>query len=256
MRKLVFLFIVFFIFISCSITKLQDSYLDADEDLKIFDRVKSITSYSLFEEKDRDSSKVILIYNGSKLPQKHIHFFKTVTVTTYYTYDGNKLIEKKSDYNKQSSSKMEYDNKGNMINYKKIYQNAVTLEKKMFYDKKNNKVKEIHLNSGKPGDTTLFKYNYKNRTMTLYSPKSNLQVKRYYDQKGEFIRIDSRNGKLLYEYDKMGRVSKKTSYDKNDNLKYQTEFINIYDKKKNLIETKIISDNKLFKTNVYQIEYY
>lgn len=256
MRKLFLLLISYIIFISCSSSKFQDTFFEENEELKIHGKIKSITCYSLFEEEKNDSTKVILVYNGNKLPQKHIHFFKTITVTTSYTYNGNNLIDIKPDYNKQSSTKMEYDKKGNMINRKSLYQNSVILEKKMFYDKNNNKIKEIHLESGKPGDTTLFKYNYKNRTKTSYYLKSNSESKTYYNHKGQIIRVDSRYGKLLYEYDKMGRISKKISYDKNDNLKFEQNYINTYDKKKNLIMTKIISNNKLYETTIYQIEYY
>jgi len=256
MRKIFLLTISSLIFICCSSSKFQATFFEENEELKIYGKIKSITCYSLFEKEKNDSIKEILIYNGNKLPQKNIHFFKTITVTTSYTYDGNNLTDKKPDYNKQSSYKMEYDKKGNMINLKSIYQNSVILEKKMFYDKNNNKVKEIHLESGKPGDTTLFKYNYKKRTMTSYYLKSNNESKKYYNHKGKIIRVDSRYGKLLYEYDKMGRISKKISFDKTDNLKFEQNYINTYDKKKNLIMTKIILNNKLYKTTIYQIEYY
>jgi YD repeat-containing protein len=155
----------------------------------------------------------------------------------------------------KSSTLYEYDQKGNVLNSKSYDNDVLSVEKKFTYDYKNNKIQEIHLGRGQPGDTTSFRNNYIERTCTSYSSNSKGGSKTFYDKKGKEIKSETKFGILLYEYDKMGRVSKKTSLDTNGKMKFENSYKNTYDKKKNLIETIIQDSNGYYRKIVCKIEY-
>lgn len=255
-KRILLLIIISALLSSCTSIRFQDLLmLDENQDLTIHGNVTSILCYSEFPEQKKDSNKIVLIYNLKKQLQQQIDYYPKGKIITYFEYDQKgREIGTKNVLGKWST-KQEYDRNGNMVNYKQFNQDTITFEKKIFYDSKNNIVKTIHLSTGKPGDTSVYQNDYKKRIQTIIPLKSKSKIFKYFDKEGRLIQSDSKFGKLEYEYDRNSRICKKTSYKKNGELKFIVTYENQYDKKNNLIETKVLENGKLFKRNVYVIKY-
>lgn len=250
------LFLVIF-FTSCNSIKFKENPYFEDDYLVIHGKVKSITSISLPTKQSKDTIKYFTEYNKNNLPIKQIAYYKNGPITSTLTYDKkNNLISIFFDGKHKSSTLYEYDKKGNVLNSKSYDNDVLSVENKFTYDYKNNKIQEIHIGRDRPGDTTSFRNNYIKRTCTSYSLNSKGGSKTFYDKKGKEIKSETKYGILLYEYDKMDRVSKKTSLDTNGKMKFENNYKNTYDKKKNLVETIIQDNNGYYSRIIYKIDYH
>lgn len=252
MKRLLSILTLVSICTSCAYPILKDNTLEEDADLTIHGNVKKITSYETHEKKKDDSTKIIIYFDSKGKPLRQLDFYKKFTETTVMTYDENgRLISEKSDMRDNFQSKYEYDEKGNLAIYKQMYDGKITLEKKIFYDKRHNIIMHVFLKKDKPADTTWYSYDYRKRVMTTKFHPGKISTTNF-DRKGNIIRTDNQYGTILYEYDKMGRMSKKTAFNAQGKLKFTNIIQNKYDHRNNLISTVVIVDGEPFKkTNIY-----
>lgn len=257
MKNILTILILATFFTSCNSIKFKDSPFDEEDDLTIHGNVKSITTIYFPTKQIKDTIKSFTEYNKKNLPIKQIEYYKNGPITITFEYDKkNRLTLISFNGKYKSSTSYQYDRNDNLINSKSYDNDVLNVEKKFTYDKKNNKIRTIHFDKNKPGDTTIFKYNYEERICNAYYLKSKRGNKSYFDKKGNVIKTENNYGTLLYEYDKMGRVSKKTSLDTSGKIKFENSYKNTYDSKKNLIETIIQDNNGYYRRISYQIDYY
>ena len=88
-------------------------------------------------------------------------------------------------------------------------------------------------------------------------------MKIYFNKKGyiiktEFIYTNSNkdySNKSIIEYDKLGNLTKRTSFDKDGKPKESTESRNVYDEKGNIIVREKYLKEKLIEKTTYKITY-
>ncbi|MBF6607915.1 MAG: hypothetical protein ITG00_04160 [Flavobacterium sp.] len=256
MKKTVLLYCISVLYFSCASIHFKENYLEEEEDLVIRGNVEHVTCYTINEKTKKDSTKIIIHYNKKGKPSKQIDFYKTGKETTVFNYDSkNQLTSHHSDQPDKWVVNYSYDSKGNVSNYINTYDGDISSEIKYRYDKHNNKIEEIHKRKEKPADTTLFENYYKKRMRVAKYLKSGRQAIIYYDKKGNVVRKETQYGTLLYEYDNMGRLSKKTALNKDGILRFEYSFLNTYDDQQNLIETSAVENGKVYKRNLYLVKY-
>lgn len=255
MKKILNLIILGLICTSCAYPIVKDNIFEEDEDLTIHGNVNKITSYEIHEVKMEDSAKSIIYYDSKGKPLRQIDFHKKNKETTIMSYDKeDRLKSEQSDSRNNFRSEYEYDENGNLAIYKQIYDGKISFEKKHFYDKRDNVLLHIFSNDGKPADTTNFSYDYKKK-IRFTKFKSDFSSKTYFNKKGNITKKETKNGSILYEYDSMGRISKKTVFNLEGKLKFQNLYLNKYDRRKNLVETNVIVDGKPYSKTIILIDY-
>ncbi len=260
MKKVMCLVVLFFLLASCAGLKFKPYYDDVDY-LERHGDIKYVEYMEFSEAKPNDTSKIGIEYNESNLPSKQIDFGKgkrgNQEVTLIYDQDSRLIEQIPNSPRAPWHYKFTYDSKGNLINQKGFTNDTLTFERRLFYDKNNNPIKEERYKKQMLVEESYYDNDYKKRTSTatFYNKgiKSTTSSKNYYDKKGNIILVEAViNGKInsrFITYDKFGNVV---------TVERETEKtlnVHTYDDKHNLVKTLVYIKGKLFRTEMYTIHY-
>ena len=222
MKKLLYIFLGFGLFFSCSENKEND--LDK---VNLKGNVKSVFDIS-FEAVEKFGK----ITKGAEITYSNHDIYKRER--TVYNDKGNK-IEKDSHNNSQGSlthkDTFEYDDKGNQIEWRSYVSDGSLQSKVTYrYDDKGNIIENRTINSdGNLNDGWTYEYDDKG---------NHIKSRHYYDS---FLNnLDN----FTYEHDDKGNVIEFKKYNKDGELNYKQK--NRWNDKGNLIEySKYDKDGKL-----------
>ena len=160
--------------------------------------------------------------------------------------------------------------KSNIIEYNQLENDTLYFRKTSVYDNQNNPLEQtyFHPNYKSNNSVEKFTYDYKNRTVSIQSFDENSKprnhyLKTHFNNKGyiiktEFIYTDSNKGysnTSIIEYDKLGNLTKRVSFDNDGKPKESTEYKNSYDENGNIIIREKYWKQKLIEKTTYKITY-
>jgi hypothetical protein len=248
--------------------------MDSTQDL--IGKIKQIemsTFHYPINKKDTIVSKEnsIVFFDDKNRIIKQIDYYLKFIDETDFNYKNNLLENTISKSGKRiSKNEYKYDDKNNVIEYNQLENDTLYFRKNSIYDNKNNPIEQtyFHPNYKSNNSVEKFNYNYKNRIVNIQSFDENNKprnhyLKTYFDKKGyiiktEFIYTDSNKGyssTSAMEYDKLGNLTKRTSFDRDGKPKESTEYKNTYDDKGNIILREKYLKEKLIEKTAYKITY-
>lgn len=218
----------------------------------------------------RKENSVIFFDEKNRIIKQIDYYLKFINETDF-NYKNDLLENTISKSGKRiRKTEYKYDDKNNIIEYSQLENDTLYFRKNSIYDNKNNPLEQtyFHPNYKRNNSVEKFTYDYKNRIVNIQSydennkPK-NHYLKRYFNKKGyiiktEFIYTNSNkdySNKSIIEYDKLGNLTKRTSFDKDGKTKESTESRNIYDEKGNIIVREKYIKEKLIEKTTYKITY-
>jgi hypothetical protein len=273
MKKLIFIPIIF-VFLSCNSIKIKEMEMDSTQEL--IGKVKQI-EMNTFRYPIRKNDTIVrkensvVFFDKKNRIIKQIDYYLKFIDETDFNYKNNLLENTISKSGKRiRKTEYKYDDKNNIIEYNQLENDTLYFRKNSIYDSKNNPLEQtyFHPNYKRNNSVEKFTYDYKNRIVKIQSfdennkPK-NHYLKTYFNKKGyiiktEFIYTDSNidySNKSIIEYDKLGNLTKRTSFDKDGKPKESTESRNIYDEKGNIIVREKYMNEKLIEKTTYKITY-
>lgn len=202
---------------------------------------------------------------------KQVDYYLKFIDETDFNYKNNLLEKTVSKSGKRiSKTEYKYDNKNNIIEYNQLENDTLYFRKTSVYDNQNNPIEEIYFHPNYKSNNSIekFTYDYKNRTVNIQSFDENNKprnhyLKTHFNKKGyiiktEFIYTDSNKGysnTSIIEYDKLGNLTRRASFDNNGKPKESTEYKNTYDEKGNIILREKYWKQKLIEKTTYKITY-
>lgn len=202
---------------------------------------------------------------------KQIDYYLKFIDETDFNYKNDLLENTISKSGKRiRKTEYKYDDKNNIIEYNQLENDTLYFRKNSIYDKKNNPIEQTYFHPKYKRNNSIekFTYDYKNRIVNIQSfdenskPK-NHYLKTYFNKKGyiiktEFIYTNSNKDystKSIIEYDRLGNLTKRTSFDKDGKPKESIKSRNIYDEKGNIIVREKYLEEKLIEKTTYKITY-
>lgn len=273
MKKIIFTTILF-LFISCNSIKIKE--IESDSTQELIGKVKQIemnTFHYPINKKDTiiRKEKSVIYFDEKNRITKQIDYYLKFIDETDFNYKNNLLqntVSKSGEKNHKTEYK--YDDKNNIIEYNQIENDTLYFRKTSIYDNKNNPLEHTYFypNYKRINSVEKFTYDYKNRIVYIQNLDENnkpenhyLKIhfnKKGYTTKTEFIYRDSNKGysnASIIEYDKLGNLTKRVSFDNNGKNKKLTEYKNTYDEKGNIITREKYWKEKLIEKTTYKITY-
>lgn len=273
MKKLIFIPILF-ILLSCNSIKIKEMEMDSTQEL--IGKVQQIEMNTFRYPINKNDTIVhkensVVFFDEKNRIIKQIDYYLKFIDETDFNYKNDLLENTISKSGKRiRKTEYKYDDKNNIIEYNQLENDTLYFRKNSIYDKKNNPIEQtyFHPNYKRNNSVEKFTYDYKNRIVNIQSfdennkPK-NHYLKTYFNKKGyiiktEFIYTNSNkdySNKGIIEYDKLGNLTKRTSFDKDGKPKESTESRNIYDEKGNIIVREKYLKEKLIEKTTYKITY-
>lgn len=202
---------------------------------------------------------------------KQIDYYLKFTDETAFNYKNNLLENTVSKSGKRIiKTEYKYDTKNNIIEYNQLENDTLYFRKTSVYDNKNNPLEQtyFHPNYKNNNSVEKFTYDYKNRIVNIQSfdennKPDNHYLKTHFNKKGyivktEFIYTNSNKGysnTSIIEYDKLGNLIRRTSFDRDGKPKESTEYKNTYDDEGNIILREKYLKEELFEKTTYKITY-
>jgi hypothetical protein len=273
MKKNYFLPILL-IFFSCNSIKIKEMEMDSTQDL--IGKIKQIEMNTFrypINEKDTIIQKEnsIVYFDVKNRIVKQVDYYLKFIDETDFNYKNNLLEKTVSKIGKRiSKTEYKYDNKNNIIEYNQLENDTLSFRKTSVYDNQNNTIEETYFHPNYKSNNSIekFTYDYKNRTVNIQSLDENNKprnhyLKTHFNKKGyiiktEFIYTDSNKGysnTSIIEYDKLGNLTRRASFDINGKPKESTEYKNTYDEKGNIILREKYWKQKLIEKTTYKITY-
>lgn len=214
-------------------------------------------------------SSIIFFDNKNRI-FKQIDYYQKFIDETDFNYRNN-LLENTITKSGKRISKTEYKYVDkNVIEYNQLDNDTLFFKKNSIYDSKNNPIEQTYFYPNYKSNNSVqkFSYDYKNRTVNIQgfdedNKPDNQYLKNYFDKNGfiikfEFIYTGSNKGyssTSKIEYDKLGNLNKRTSFDKDGKLKETIIYKNTYDDRGNIVvREKYLKENLLEKIT-YKITY-
>ncbi len=250
--------------------------METDSTQELIGKVKQIelnTFLYTFNKNDtivHNENSVVFFDEKNKIIKQIDYYLKFINETDF-NYK-NELLENTISKRGKRIRKTEYkyDDKKNIIEYNQSENDTLYFRKNSIYDKNNNPLEQTYFHPNYKRNNILekFTYDYKNRIVNIQSfdennkPK-NYYLKTYFNKEGyiiktEFIYTDSNkdnSNTMIIEYDKLGNITKSSSFDKDGKLNGLTESRNIYDEKGNIIIREKYFKEKLIEKTTYKITY-
>lgn len=250
--------------------------METDSTQDLIGKIKQIEISSFrypIIEKDTIVLKVnsIAYFDLNNRIVKQIDYYPKFSSETDFNYKNNLLestISKIGD--RIGKTEYKYDNKNNIIELKEFDNDTLYLRKTSVYDKKNNPLEIIRYfpNYKRINGVEKYTYDYKKRTVNIQSFDENNKPKKSYlkthfNKKGYIIKTETiyTNSDKGYpntsimEYDKLGNLTRRASFDNEGKPKESTEYKNTYDKKGNIILREEYLKQKLIEKTMFTITY-
>ena len=202
---------------------------------------------------------------------KQIDYYQKFIDETDFNYKNNLLENTISKSDKRiSKTEYKYDDKNNVIEYSQLENDTLYFKKKSIYDNKKNPIEQTYFHPKYKSNNSVekFTYDYKNKIVNIQSFDENNKprnhyLKTYFNKKGyviktEFIYTDSNKGysnTSIIEYDKLGNLTRRISFDNDGKPKESTEYKNTYDENGNIIIREKYWKEKLIEKTTYKITY-
>lgn len=273
MKKNIFIPILL-IFLSCNSIKIKEMEMDSTQDL--IGKIKQIEISTFRYPINKEDTVVhkensVVFFEMENRIIKQMDYFLKFTDETDFNYKNNLLENTISKSGKRiRKTEYKYDDKTNVIEYNQIENDTLFFRKRLIYDNKNNPLEQTYFfpNYKSHNSVEKFTYDYKNRIVNIQSFDENNKprnhyLKTYFNKKGyiiktEFIYTDYNKGvsnTSMIEYDKLGNLTKRTSFDEDEKVEASMEYKNTYDKKGNIILREKYLKDKLIEKTTYKITY-
>lgn len=271
--KLTYLIPLLLIF-SCKPIKIKEIKMDLTQDLiGEIEQINVTTFHYPLNSNDTiiSTENSIITFNSKNKITKQIDSYSKFTEETTFIYNHDLLVSTISkNGNRVRKIEYKYDNKKNIIEYKELENDTIYFIKTSIYDEKNNPINQTYLFPNYKSNNSLEKFetDYKNRTVKIQSFDENDKIKNhylktYFNKNGYIIKTETiyndsnnRNSRSsIINYDKLGNLLSRISFDNSGNIKVSTEYKNTFDEKGNIIIREKYSDEKLVQKKTYQITY-